>query len=101
MAKEEVKKNKNQVKNKSVSEDLLASVRASLYKLKDYLDNIDFNDEESNIDKKATTMMSVIEKIGKSFETMAVLEKKVQLEEATNSKIRGGSKLSLLEEGEI
>ncbi len=88
--------------NKSVSEDLLVSVRGALYKLKDYLDNIDFTDEEaSNVDKKATTMMSVIEKMGKSFETLAILEKKVQQEESVNSKIRGGAKLSLLESNSI
>lgn len=87
--------------NRSVSEDLLISVRGGLYKLKDYLDNIDFNDEESNIDKKATTMMSVIEKIGKSFETLSILEKKVASEEQISSKIRGGAKLSLLEDEQI
>ena len=96
--KEEVKKSRNKIKNKSVSEELLTSVRNALYKLKDYLDNIDFNDEESNIDKKATTMMSVIEKMGKSFETMAILEKTVQSEEDSKTKVRGGAKLGMFEE---
>lgn len=95
MSKETKKTSKE--KNKSVSEDLLESVREALYKLKDYLDNIDFNDEEANIDKKATTMMSVIEKMGKSFETLAILEKKVAAEEAVNSKVRGGAKLGIFE----
>ena len=99
MAKKEGSSSKE--KNKTVSEELLISVRGALYKLKDYLDNIDFNDEESNIDKKATTMMSVIEKMGKSFETLAILEKKVAAEEQMGSKIRGGAKLSLLENEDI
>lgn len=86
-------------KNKTVSEELLISVRGALYKLKDYLDNIDFNTEDDNSDKKATTMMSVIEKMGKSFETLAVLEKKVQSEEELKGKARGNVKLGLFERG--
>lgn len=96
MAKKEI--SKQQEKNKSVSEELLTSVRASLYKLKDYLDGIDFTDEDSNIDKKATTMMTIIEKIGKSFETMAILEKKVQSEEQDKTKRRGTESTSMFEE---
>lgn len=86
-------------KNKTVSEELLISVRGSLYKLKDYLDNIDFNTEDDNSDKKATTMMSIIEKLGKSFETLAVLEKKVQSEEELKGKARGNIKVGLFEDG--
>lgn len=86
-------------KNKTVSEELLISVRSALYKLKDYLDNIDFTDEDDNTDKKASTMMSVIEKIGKSFETLAILEKKVQLEEDIKGKARGNIKVGLFEDG--
>lgn len=88
-------------KNKTVSVELLESVRSALYKLKVYLDTIDFSDEDSNTDKKAAIMMSIIEKIGKSFETLAVLEKKVQSEEMLNQRVRGGAKLSLLEEDTI
>lgn len=87
-------------KNKTVSEELLISVRGSLYKLKDYLDNIDFNDEDDNSDKKAATMISIIEKLGKSFETLAILEKKVQLEEDIKGKARGNVKVGLFEDGE-
>jgi C4-type Zn-finger protein len=97
MAKKETTSAKE--KNKTVSEELLISVRGALYKLKDYLDNIDFNDEDDNSDKKATTMMSVIEKMGKSFETLAVLEKKVQSEEELKGKVRGNVKVGLFEDG--
>lgn len=86
-------------KNKTVSEELLISVRGSLYKLKDYLDNIDFTDEDDNSDKKAATMISIIEKLGKSFETLAILEKKVQLEEDIKGKARGNIKVGLFEDG--
>lgn len=98
MAKKETTSAKE--KNKTVSEELLISVRGSLYKLKDYLDNIDFNDEDDNSDKKATTMMSVIEKLGKSFETLAILEKKVQSEEELKGKARGNVRIGLFEDGE-
>ena len=97
MAKKETTSAKE--KNKTVSEELLISVRGSLYKLKDYLDNIDFNDEDDNSDKKATTMMSVIEKMGRSFETLAVLERKVQAEEELKGKARGNVKIGMFEDG--
>ncbi len=96
MAKEIKKTSKEQ--NKSVSEDLLQSVRKALYKLKGYLDNIDFTDEEANNDKQATTMMSIIEKMGKSFETLAVLEKKVASEELESTKRRGKETTALFED---
>ena len=87
MAKKEI--SKQQEKNKGISEELLISVRSSLYKLKDYLDGIEFtSDEDSNIDKKATTMMTIIEKIGKSFETLAILEKRVAADEVDKTKVR-------------
>lgn len=98
MAKKETTSAKE--KNKTVSEELLISVRGALYKLKDYLDNIDFNDEDDNSDKKATTMMSVIEKMGRSFETLAVLERKVQTEEELKGKARGNVRIGLFEDGE-
>jgi len=96
--KEKVVKSKNQNKNKSVSEDLLESVRNSLYRLKTYLDNIDFDDEEADIDKKATTVVNIIDKIGKSFITLDILEKKVKAEEAIGSKVRGGASIGLFED---
>ncbi len=98
MGKEEVKKSKNQIKNKSVSEDLLTSVRDALYKLKIYLDNIDFTDEDSNNDKQAATMMSIIEKMGKAFETLNILEKKVASDEQDKTKRRGTESTSMFEE---
>ena len=96
--KEVVKKSNQQIKNKTVSEELLISVREALYKLKGYLDNIDFTEEDANSDKKATTMMSVIEKMGKSFETLAILEKKVQADELDKTKRRGTEKTAMFEE---
>lgn len=87
-------------KNKTVSEELLESVRGALYKLKDYLDNIDFTDEDDNSDKKASTMIDVIQKLGKSFETLAILEKKVQSEEDLKGKARGNIKVGLFEDGD-
>mgnify|MGYP001607778080 CR=1 FL=1 len=100
MAKEEKKESKDKKANKTISSELLESVRGALYKLKDYLDNIDFTDEEANSDKQATTMMSIIEKMGKSFETLSILEKKVASEEDIKGKTRGNNKLGLFEDGE-
>ncbi len=101
MAKKEVKElSSTKQKNKTVSEELLVSVRGALYKLKDYLDNIDFTEEDGNIEKKATTMMTVIEKMGKSFETLAILEKKVQSEEDLKGKARGNIKIGIFEDGD-
>ena len=91
---------KDKKANKTISSELLESVRGALYKLKDYLNNIDFTDEDSNVDKQATTMMTIIEKMGKSFETLAILEKKVASEEDLKGKTRGNNKLGLFEDGE-
>jgi ribosomal protein RSM22 (predicted rRNA methylase) len=90
----------NKESNKTVSEELLDSARKALYKLKDYLDNIDFTDED-NTEKKATTMMIILEKMGKSFETLAILEKKVQAEEDLKGKARGNVRVGLFEDGDI
>ena len=98
MAKEEKKESKDKKANKTISSELLESVRGALYKLKDYLDNIDFTDEEANSDKQATTMMSIIEKMGKSFETLSILEKKVASEEDLKTKRRGTENTSMFEE---
>lgn len=99
MSKPKESKSKNKESNKTVSEELLESSRKALYKLKDYLDNIDFTDED-NTEKKATTMMTILEKMGKAFETLAVLEKKVQSEEDLKGKARGNVKVGLFEDGE-
>lgn len=100
--KEKIKKNKQQEANKSVSEELLISVRQALYKLKDYLNNIDFTSEENDDDsKKAVSIITIVEKMGKAVETLQILERKVQSEEQAGSKVRGGAKLSLLENEDI
>lgn len=90
-------------KNKTVSAELLESVRSALYKLKDYLNKIDFKDAgDFNEElRRASSIIAITEKLGKSIETLAILEKKVQAEELVNQKVRGGAKLSLLEEDSI
>ncbi len=86
-------------KNKTVSEELLISVRGALYKLKDYLDNINYTNEDDNDSKKAMSIINIVEKLGKGFETLAVLEKKVQSEEELKGKARGNVKVGLFEDG--
>ena len=97
MAKEKTTSAKE--KNKTVSEELLISVRGALYKLKDYLDNVNFTEEDSSDpSKKAGSIITIIEKMGKAFDTLVILEKKVQAEEADKSKVRGGVKTGLFED---
>lgn len=85
--------------NKSISEELLISVRNSLFKLKDYLDNISFTQEDDNDSKKAKSIIEIVEKLGKAFETLVILERKVQLEEDIKGKARGNVKVGLFEDG--
>jgi hypothetical protein len=85
--------------NKSISEELLISVRDSLFKLKDYLNNINFTQEDDNDSKKAKSIIEIVEKLGKAFETLVVLERKVQLEEDIKGKARGNVKVGLFEDG--
>ena len=100
--KEKIKKSKQQEANKNLSLELLTSVRGALYKLKDYLNNINFTEEEGEGDAKtALSIISVVEKMGKAIETLSILEKKVEVDEDVRSKVRGSAKLSMLEEGEI
>jgi DNA repair ATPase RecN len=102
MAKKEVKElSSTKQKNKTVSEELLSSVRGALYKLKDYLDNIDFTVEDGeDSSKKAASIISICEKLGKAIETLVVLEKKVQSEEDLKGKARGNIKIGIFEDGD-
>lgn len=101
LKKEETQKNKN----KTVSEELLASYRKALYKIQQFFDSVeDLKFDEENIGESMKIVSAVLaagEKLGKNIETLSILEKKVQQEEATNSKVRGGAKLSMLEDGSI
>ena len=99
--KEKKEKSSNQIKNKSVSEELLVSVREALYKLKDYLNKIDFTDEEGDDSKKAISIITIIEKMGKAVETLQILESKVQKDEDVRGKSRGNNKLGMFEDSNI
>ena len=91
-------KTKQQEKNKNLSLELLDSVRGALYKLKDYLDNIDFTEEAEDDSKKATSIITIIEKMGRAVETLQTLETKVQKDEDVKGKARGNNKLGMFEE---
>lgn len=93
-------KSKNKEANKTISEAMLDSCRNALFKLKDHLDNIEFTDNEdiSEAKKKSDSILNTIERLGKAFETLAVLEKKVQLEEDMKGKARGNVKVALFED---
>mgnify|MGYP003350458427 CR=1 FL=1 len=102
---ESIQNSKSNVKedNKSVSLELLKSYRNVLLKVKDYFDSINQREfDVDNIDESMKIVQSVLsagEKLGKNIETLQILEKKVEVEEAANTKIRGGAKLSALESG--
>jgi hypothetical protein len=97
---------KNKDDNKTVSMALLESCRNALYQVKNTFDLLTSNKEFNKLELSekldvAEKVIKITSGIGKSIETLAVLEKKVQQEEQMSSKVRGGAKLSLLEEGEI
>jgi len=94
-----MKKNQKET-NKSISEAMLDSCRLSLFKLKDHLDNIEFEDGEdiTEAKKKSDSILNTIERLGKAFETLAILEKKVQSEEDLKGKARGNVKVGLFED---
>ncbi len=85
---------------KTVSSELLESVKGLLYRVKGYFDSITFDlkgDIESEI-KKGKAALEGIEKVGKSIESLYQLEERVKKEITTTSRIRGGKETSLFEE---
>ncbi len=102
-----MKKNlsKEQEKNKNISVQILNSYRGALEKVRDYFDSIqDMEFTAENIDQNMKVIKSILDAgaaLGKNMESLSLLEKRVQTEEATNSKIRGNAKLSLLEDETI
>lgn len=103
--KEAVKKSNQQIKNKTISLELLESYRGALYKIKEFFESVQEREfDVDNIDdnlKLVTSVLNAGEKLGKNIETLIVLEKKVASEEMDKSKIRGNVKLSLLENDDI
>lgn len=94
---------KDKKENKTVSKALLESCRNALYKVKETFDDItsstDF--EEYEISTKlelAEKINKIVGGLGKSIETLAILEKKVESEEQEKSKRRGGVESSQFEE---
>jgi hypothetical protein len=99
-------KKTNKQANKTVSEELLESCRQALYQIKNTFDELVNNKEFVKLElsdklKIAENIIRITSGLGKSIETLGILEKKVQSEEQINSKIRGNAKPSLLEEGQI
>lgn len=95
-------KTKEKEANKSLSKDLLESYRTALYKVKDFFDSIkdkefEVDNIESNI-KIISSILSAGEKLGKNIETLAILESKVEKEEAMGDKRRGNKSTSLFED---
>jgi len=102
MVKEVKKVNKQKDLNKNISIDLLNSYRNALYKVQQYFDSIrDMEFTADNIDQNMKIIKSILDSgasLGKNMESLSLLEKKVQSEEAVNSKVRGNNKLGLFED---
>lgn len=104
MSKQVKEKNIVREGNKTVSMELLISYRKALYRIKEYFDSVENFDMNEDIDKTMKVVASILKsgsELGKAFESLVVLEKKVQAEELEKSRVRGGAKLSLLEEGDL
>ena len=87
-------------KNKSVSEDLLSSYRGALMKVKEFFDSVGSYKMGEDIVETMKVVQSILasgEKLGKSIETLAILEKKVAADEGVNSKVRGSAELGMFE----
>ena len=93
---------KEKADNKSVSKELLKSCQQALYRVQNTFDEIsgeDFDDMEIN-DKldMADKINKIIGGLGKSIETLAILEAKVEREELDSTKRRGNAKNSQFED---
>ena len=91
-------KTKEKEANKSLSKDLLESYRLALYKVKDFFDTVvnhTITIEDSDL---VDSILKQGEKLGKNIETLAILESKVEKEEAMGDKRRGGKTTSLYED---
>ncbi len=103
--KEKQVKNSNQIKNKTIAEDLLRSYRGALEKVRDYFNSVgDMDmDDVDDVDKYQKTIAFILKcgaDLGKNIETLAVLEAKVQKDEDVRGKSRGNNKLGLFEDGQ-
>ncbi len=103
LMKEKVKKTVNQIKNKTISEDLLRSYRGALEKVREYFDSVmDIKmDDVEDIDKYQKTIAFILKcgaDLGKNIETLAVLEKKVASDEQMSNKRRGTETTAMFED---
>lgn len=86
--------------NTTLSIELLESVKGLLYKLKVYFDSVEFDptgDPEVEMKKAAAAQKSTAD-IGKSIESLYLLEEKVRKEITTKSTVRGGKSTALFED---
>ena len=95
--------NKSKEENKTVSTGLLESCRNALYQVKQTFDLLtnDKDFKKLTLPEKldvAEKIIKITSGIGKSIETLAVLEKKVASEEQMSSKRRGKEETSMFEE---
>ncbi len=100
--KEKIKKNANQLKNKSVSENLLDSYRGALMKIEEWFRSVQDKEFDSdNVDENMKLIQGILmasERLGKAIETLAVLEKKVASDEQMSNKRRGTETTAMFED---
>mgnify|MGYP007100054278 CR=1 FL=1 len=86
---------------KTVSSELLESVKSLLYRLKGYFDTIEFDEKATDPEfemKKAEAAQKGIANVAKSIESLAQLEERVRKEVTTSTKRRGDQQTALFEE---
>lgn len=86
---------------KTLSSDLLDSVKSMIYKLKNYYNDISFDvDGDVEIEmKKADSIVKSASNLGKVLESLATLDEKVKKERTSHDdRVMGGFKLGLFSE---
>lgn len=98
-------KSKEKEANKITSASLLKSYRGALLKIEEFFDAVQEKEfDVDNVDESVKLIQAVLtasERLGKAFETLSILEKKVEQDEDIKSKVRGSAKTSMLENDEL
>lgn len=103
--KEKKEQSKQQKANKNLSLELLENYRGALMTVNEFFKSVKnrkFN--EDNVDESLKLVQGILSSsanLGKAFESLNILEKKVEQDEEIKSKVRGDKKLSMLETGDI
>ena len=100
--KDKTKRTEHQIKNKSVSEDLLSNYRGAVMKISEFFKAVQEREfDVDNIDENLKLVQAILmasERLGRAIETLGLLEAKVQKDEQLSNKRRGTETTALFEE---